>query len=179
MKNTRNSMTCEEVESKSGNICTRLLELEPIKKANTIMGFSCINNEVNLWPFMKQIKLMGKTILLPRVHGRDIEAVEFTSEQALQTGKYGILEPMGEVVDPETVNAIIVPALAYDPQGYRLGYGAGYYDRFLSQLTSKTFICGVCYEFQICDTTGPQEGDFPVHWIVTERSELLINESFF
>lgn len=179
MKAIRNSMTPEAVGAKSDVIGNRLLELEPVQKAHIIMGFSSINNEIDLWPFMKQLKLEGKTILLPRVNRSNIEAVELFFGQTLQPGTYGILEPEGEVLSPEIIDVIIVPGLVYDPQGYRLGYGAGYYDRFLAQLNPKAFICGVCYEFQICDTTEPQPGDFPVHWIVTERSELLINESYF
>ncbi len=180
IKLVRSRMTDEEVKESSRRIALRVLELEPVRRARTIMGFACISNEVDLWSLLDLLKDQGKTVLLPRVSkARNIEAVEYTSSQKLQKGIYGILEPEGAAFPPGDIDAVLVPGLVYDARGYRLGYGAGCYDRFLPGLRKDAFICGVCYEYQVVDDIHPCELDVPVHWIVTDRSELVINWDFF
>jgi len=178
----RRRMTSEDVRELSEKISGRVMELEPVRTANTIMGFLSIDNEVDLMPLLDELKKMGKTVLLPRVidtKERIMEAVEYKSLEEMHEGAYGILEPEGTAYSQEDIDAVLVPGLVFDANGYRLGYGAGYYDRFLPSLRNNTFICGICYEFQVCDDIHSCEGDIPVHWIVTDRSELLINSDFF
>lgn len=155
------------------------MDLEPLRRAHCIMGFASIGNEVNLSPWVVALLERRKTILLPRVEKDGLVAVKFTSWSATFPGAFGIPEPAGAKISPEEIEAVIVPGLVFDAQGYRLGYGKGYYDRFLKLLPSTTFICGVCYEFQVVDDIFPHCGDIPVHWIVTEKSELLIKGDFF
>ncbi len=180
MKRLRSRMTTREVNESSQRISLRVLELEPIRRSKTIMGFASINNEVDLWSLLDLLKDKGKTILLPRVgKTSNIEAVEYTSPRGLQKGTFGILEPEGTAFPYGDIDVILVPGLAYDAQGYRLGYGAGCYDRFLDRVREDAFICGVCYEYQVVDNIHPCGSDVPVHWIVTDRSELVINWDYF
>lgn len=180
MRLLRSRMTPQEVSEASEQIAARVLELEPVRRARTIMGYSNINNEVDLWKLLELFKDEGKTILLPRVStDRNIEAVEYRSPSHLQMGMYGILEPTGEVFPPQDIDVALVPGLVYDARGHRLGYGAGYYDRFLPSLRKDTFMCGICYEYQVVNDIHPQESDVNVHWIVTNRSELVIDWDFF
>ncbi len=180
MKLLRSRMTSQEVKDSSQRIADRVLELEPIRRAKTIMGFSSINNEADPWTLLVLLKDGGKTILLPRVNkARKLEAVEYTSPQKLHKGRYGILEPEGEAFPPQDIDVVLVPGLVYDARGYRLGYGAGYYDRYLTVLRRDAFKCGICYEYQVVDDIHPCGADVPVHWVVTDRSELVINWDFF
>ncbi len=180
MKHLRSQMKVQDVKGASERIAARVMELEPVRRARTIMGFYPIHNEVDLRPLLNILKGEGKTILLPRVTGnKDIEAVIYNSQQELRAGVYGILEPQGDASSPYTIDAVLVPGLVFDAQGYRLGYGAGYYDRFLPLLRKDAFRCGVCYEYQVVDNVHPHPEDIPVHWIVTDRSEVLINWDFF
>ncbi len=180
MKNLRSQMTAQEVLESSQRIAARVLELEPIRKAKTIMGFCSINNEVDLQNLLLLLQGWGKTILLPRVaQNRTLEAVEYTSPEKLIKSSYGIMEPEGEAFPLRDIDVVLLPGLVYDARGYRLGYGAGYYDRFLPRLRKDTFLCGVCYEQQVVDDIHPCGADVPVHWIVTDKSELLINADFF
>jgi len=180
MGQRRSRLDGAQVEAFSRAITAKLMALEPLIQARTIMGFASIGNEVDLRPWLSAQMERGKTILLPRVEGEGIlAAVEFKGWASTLPGPFGIPEPAGAKTPPEEIEAVIVPGLVFDPRGYRLGYGKGYYDRFLKLLRPTTFICGVCYEFQVADDIFPHTGDVPVHWIVTEKSELLINWDFF
>jgi 5-formyltetrahydrofolate cyclo-ligase len=123
---------------------------------------------------------MARTVLLPRTKKTgDMEAVKFTGWEHILRSPYGILEPEGEAYPVDEIDVVIVPGLVFDFKGYRLGYGKGYYDRFLKQLRPEAFICGVAYEFQVVEKVFPHEKDLPVHWIVTEKSELVIDWDYF
>ncbi|MDD2619432.1 MAG: 5-formyltetrahydrofolate cyclo-ligase [Syntrophomonadaceae bacterium] len=180
MLDARRKLTLSEVKGYSSRIIAKLGELEPIKNACTIMAFSSIDNEVDLRPFINDLSCTGKTILLPRVApGGEIVAVELRDWEQTRVGQLGVREPIGPVFEAAQIDAVLVPGLVFDANGYRLGYGKGYYDRFLNGLNSKVFKCGIAYEFQIIDNIFPHKNDIPVHWIVTERSEIGIDWSFF
>lgn len=176
----RNSLSEEEIKEFSSRISNKLMDIEPLLRAKSIMGFASIRNEVDLSLFLEKEKKKGKTILLPKVvENGNIEAIEFKGWEYTSPGSFGIREPRGPVFSPEEIDVILVPGLVFDPNGYRLGYGKGYYDRFLTRLGKKTFLCGVCYEFQVVENVFPHGADVPVDWIVTEKSEILINGNFF
>lgn len=180
MLKARDKLVEQEVQTNSKLICAKLIELEGIHKAKTIMGFSAIGNEVSLLPWLEEERLNGKTVLLPRVENQGaMHAIEYQGVQATKSGPFGIREPLGIPFDIEKIDAVIVPGLTFDYKGYRIGYGKGYYDRFLKSLSPKTFICGVCYEFQIVESIDTHENDVAVDWIVTEHSELVIKWEHF
>ena len=180
MMKRRAAMSQEQVQWLSAAIVTRMADLVPLIRAQRIMVFASINNEVDLRPFIQQQAEQGKIIFLPRTNkDGNLDAVEFKGWENTKTGAFGICEPQGEETDIAQIEAVIVPGLVFDGHGFRLGYGKGYYDRFLCLLASTVFTCGVCYEFQVVDNVYPHIGDVPVHWIVTEKSELAINWDFF
>jgi 5-formyltetrahydrofolate cyclo-ligase len=180
MREHREYLSPEEVDQWSHSIISKLLDLEPLRRARRIMAFARIGNEVDLGAWLALQATEGKTLLLPRLEkDATLVAVPFRGWSSTVLGVFGIAEPLGVPAAPEEIDAVIVPGLVFDASGYRLGYGKGYYDRFLKHLRPDTFICGVCYEFQVVDDIFPHQGDVPVHWIVTEKSELLINGDFF
>jgi 5-formyltetrahydrofolate cyclo-ligase len=180
MGDKRASLLPDQVEANSRLISSKLNVLEPLVNARSIMGFANIGNEVDLSFFLEEQADQGKTILLPRMEPQGaLAAIEFTGWQHTRPGAFKIREPLGPEISAADIDAVIVPGLVFDGHGYRLGYGKGYYDRFLEGLSNKTFVCGVCYDFQVVDNVCPHAGDIPVHWIVTEKSELAINWDFF
>lgn len=180
MLQQRGQLSPAEVNSCSRRIISKLMQLKAVSNARVIMGFMSIRNEVELWPWLQQLQQQDKTVLLPRViDHQDIQAIPFRHEEALQKSHYGILEPVGLPYAPAHIDVVLVPGLAFDYKGYRIGYGKGYYDRFLPRLGKQTFICGVCYEFQVVASAYPQPTDYAVDWIVSECSELMIAERFF
>ncbi|MGS0765420.1 5-formyltetrahydrofolate cyclo-ligase [Syntrophomonas curvata] len=175
----RKDMSSLEVDELSAQIFKRLEQLQPLAGAQVIMGYSSIKNEVNLIPWLVQLKEQGRTILLPRVEGNCLEAIELKDWDDMGRGSFGIREPRGEAFAVEKIDVVLVPGLVFDANGYRLGYGKGYYDRFLPRLSKQCFNCGVCYEYQVADNVFPNPADVPVHWIVTDRSEIAVDMSFF
>ncbi|MDD3898381.1 MAG: 5-formyltetrahydrofolate cyclo-ligase, partial [Syntrophomonadaceae bacterium] len=140
----RNKLSQLEVDTLSQQVCRRLEELQPLQRAKVIMGFSSIRNEVNLGPLLQKLQAQGRTILLPRVEGDSIQAIEFRPGEDMGRGSFGIREPLGEPFTVDKIDVVIVPGLVFDASGYRLGYGKGYYDRFLPRLNQQCFKCGIC-----------------------------------
>ncbi len=177
MISIRAELTPEQVKAASRQIAARLDELKPVQQARFIMGFASIRNEIDLAFWMEKGMARGKTLLLPRVEKNgQLEAVEFRGWEQTIAGPFGIREPVGEPFDPQMIDVVLVPGLVFDVQGYRLGYGKGYYDRFLPRLRQNAFCCGLCYEFQVVDNAYPHARDIPVHYILTEKSEIAVNQ---
>jgi 5-formyltetrahydrofolate cyclo-ligase len=179
MKQKRQMLDLAQRISASQMIASHLNELVPIQKARTIMGYAAIQNEADMIPFLEAQQQLGKTILLPRVQADQLVAVEWQGWEKTGVSPFGIREPLGEVYPLADIDVVLVPGLAFDGRGYRLGYGRGFYDRFLPELRPDAFKCGICYEFQVVDSVLPHEADIPMHWIVTQQSELVINWDFF
>jgi 5-formyltetrahydrofolate cyclo-ligase len=179
MKQKRQMLDLAQRMRASQSIMNRLHELVPIHNARTIMGYAAIQNEVDMTPFLEAQQQLGKTILLPRVHADQLVAVEWQGWQKTELSSFGIREPLGEVYPLADIDVVLVPGLAFDGRGHRLGFGRGFYDRFLPNLRQDAFKCGICYEFQVVDSILPHAADIPMHWIVTEQSELVINWDFF
>lgn len=176
----RKALTVEEVQQLSGQIALKVEELHPVKDAQCIMAYASIGNEVDLLPLIEKWRQEGRTILLPRVEaGGRLEAIRWDGWDNIKPGPFGIREPVGDAFDPAQIEVVLAPGLVFDFKGYRLGYGKGYYDRFLPRLNDQAFICGVCYEFQVVEDVHPHPADIPMHWIITDRSELVINWNYF
>ena len=179
MKKKRQMLDLEQRMRASQVIKKRLNEMLPVQKARTIIGYAAIQNEVDLEPFLEEQRQQGKTILLPRVKASQLEVVEWKGWQETAVSSFGIREPLGDSYKSTEIDVVLVPGLAFDGNGFRLGYGRGFYDRFLPNLRPDAFKCGVCYEIQVVDSVFPHAADIPMHWIVTEQSELVINWDFF
>jgi 5-formyltetrahydrofolate cyclo-ligase len=179
MKAKRKQLAPEQMQQAAQMIARRLNDLLPVQRAETIMGYAPMRNEVDLESFYQEQYQQGKTILLPRVEGNEIKAVPWQGWEKTSVSSFGIREPQGDFYPAEKIDVVLVPGLAFDGRGFRVGYGRGFYDRFLPGLRRDAFKCGICYEFQVVESVFPHENDIPMHWIVTEQSELVINWDFF
>lgn len=179
-RSLRQSLTSAEVEEKSRRVAEKLQLLPALEKAGNIMAYMPFDNEVDLREVLAAFRSQGRVILLPRIGpDNNLEAVPFRENQQWQRRSFGVLEPDGAAFPREEIQSVLVPGLAFDPLGYRLGFGRGYYDRFLSGLDPRVFRCGVCYEFQVVDSVFPTDTDVPMHWVVTDHSEILVDPGFF
>jgi len=173
----RQQLNSVRVDEASQMVVKRLYELEPVKKARSIMIYNSIKNEINLDAFLLQ---KDRDILLPHINREGLlEAIKFTGWENMVQTAMGIYEPIGPPYPLKNIDVVLVPGLVFDGNGYRLGYGRGYYDRFLCRLNKHTFICGICFDFQVVNTVYPQAHDVRMDWIVTERSELVLDWSYF
>ncbi len=174
----RKQLSTQYIKQSSERICENLQHNFFYRRSGKILFYMSFNNEVDLRPAIEKAWDEGKQVVLPRVNARKktMDCYRVTSFAQLVLSKYGILEPVVEEakrVDPALLDVVIVPAVAFDKQGYRLGYGGGYYDRFFSRYGDCTRI-GVAYPEQIVDTVYPESHDQKVHFIITSQGESVI-----
>ncbi len=178
----RNSLTPAQVAEKSKKIAARLLDLDEYRRARTIMIYLDFRNEVRTGELVKESMAAGKIVAVPvtDVAGRRLTpSLLLKYPGGLQPGAWDILEPAPQAVrplDPEELDLVIVPGVAFDTAGYRLGYGGGFYDRFLLRTAPGTVFAGLAYEFQVLPDIFPGPRDIPVHIILTENRLIRINQ---
>lgn len=138
-------------ERKSKTIKGKLFRTEIFRKAKTVMFYIAFDGEVKTTDMIEEAKKLGKTIVVPICKkNRIIKACLFGDKERLVRGPYGIWEPMLEqCVNLKNLDLVIVPGVAFDKKGRRLGRGKGYYDRFLKKLPEKTASVGLAFDFQI------------------------------
>ena len=168
----RNKISFQYANLVSEKISQYSSEIAKFYKPSIIAGFYPFRNEINLIPLMKKFIALGNKICLPITPPKyqTLTFREWTPEVELVKGKYGILEPNenSKVLEPDL---LLVPLLAYDHFGNRLGYGGGFYDRTLNQLLSnkrKTNSIGVAFKFQKCKKLPIGEFDIPLNSILNE-----------
>ena len=145
------------------------------REAGLILFYGSFGNEVDTWGMMEEAKESGKRIALPRVNevSGDLLALEIGDlRRDLHTGYKGIPEPRLDAsrqVREDEIGLIVVPGLVFDDQGYRLGYGRGYYDRFLFSLSRKVPSIGLAFDFQVVPALPVSPRDFPLDLIITDK----------
>lgn len=160
-------------DARSVEIVRRLLELDELTHATTVLAFASIGNEVLLGPLIEGMWAAGKRVALPRIVDDDLELRLVDARTELVEGAFSVPEPPADakLVRPEEVQLVLVPALAVDPRGYRIGYGGGYYDRLLPRL-EHACACVVAYDFQLVSEVPQLPFDVPVDLVVTDRRVL-------
>lgn len=173
MKMMRNELSESYVIEKSKLISDNLFSLTILKNASVILAYYSFNKEVCTHGIIEELLSLDKKVALPVcIKSKDKFVIScITSLQDLKLGSLGIMEPDPEkleLVKPEDINVVLVPGIAFDRKGNRLGYGKGYYDRFLAELDSSKIKVGICFDFQIIDELPTDCFDVPVDCIVTE-----------
>lgn len=165
----RNSLSKEEIIEKSKKIEDTLFNLEQYKKSKTIMFFVSFNSEVYTHDMIRKA-LKTKIVIIPKVVHKEIEpSVIIDLDNLLPSGKFGILEPIEIMkIAYKNIDLVLVPGIAFDRGGHRIGYGYGYYDKFLRKVPKAAKI-GLCFDFQVVDRIPKEEHDVPVDLIVTEE----------
>lgn len=175
----RRSLTAAERQEKSRLIAEKLLTDDRIRSARTVLGFFSMKDEVEMEDILRHLLDMGKKVALPLVTGPGImEAVELKSFADLVPGDFNIptvREDAREIIAPHELDCIIVPAVAFSDEGYRLGMGGGFYDRYLVR-AEKTARLAVVFDCQIFPAEGfpREEYDQQVDSVFTERNTLEI-----
>jgi 5-formyltetrahydrofolate cyclo-ligase len=156
----------------SKQICERISQLPIYQKADTILAYFSMKNEVSLYPLMEVAWRQGKRVALPKMEQDQIIPRLFTSPSELEFGAFSVLEPAAtcEQIPLEQLDFVIVPGVAFDKARYRLGFGKGHYDRFFAQL-STVYKCGVAFEEQIVGTIYPEVHDIPMDIVITNGIE--------
>ena len=155
----------EELQAQSELIMRKLEQHPDFLKAQKIMLYSSLPDEVQTQAFIEKWRL-HKRIILPTVVGDDIIPVELAVNTGFAVGDFNILEPQNEAYTGD-FDLIVVPGVAFDKQGNRLGRGKGYYDRFLCQ-HQKVKKIGICFDFQLVDNVPVEETDIPMDEIISK-----------
>ena len=137
--------------------------------AKTIVAYYSLPDEVDTHRFIDELLADGKTVYLPKVVGdEDMVLCRFTGAESLQEGAFGIMEPVGaQISTDEAIDVVLVPGMAFDGDGNRLGRGKGYYDRFLKSLSHpRPQLIGVCFDFQKVDVVPTEPTDVKVDVVV-------------
>ena len=152
-----------------GIIFEKVISCNEIKKAENIFCYISVNDEVDTEKIIKYLFDAGKTVTVPLcVEKGKMIAVKINSFDDLKEGMYKIPEPKShKEFDRNKLDLIIVPALAFDKAGYRLGYGGGFYDRFMAD--SKAFKLGICRSELYVESLPHSEYDIKVDKVITER----------
>lgn len=161
-------------EEKSNIISNKIINLEEYQNSNVIAVFKSFSSEVDTSTLIKDALSMQKEVVLPRTYKNEIKFYKIKSiNDDFEKNEFGIEEPKENIdnyVEKEKIDLIIVPGLCFDKEKNRLGYGGGYYDRFLSNNNAKKI--GICFEDQIYSELIPvNKNDIKMDIVITEKEE--------
>lgn len=165
-------LTPAEIEQHSAVIAAYVCALPAFCVSPTIMVYMALPQEVQTMSIITQARQSQKRIAAPVTRGQDLVALELSeAPMQLRRGRFGILEPCGtqRVIHPQEIGFIAVPGIAFDARGGRLGFGKGYYDRFLRQLPATTYRCGLAFGIQVVSCVPQASHDICMHGIITEQ----------
>ena len=166
IRERKRAMTEEEIVSRSEKLGVPFAQSEAYKNAKTIYGYLPYNQEVRTVPMLEQALKDGKKVAVPKVDGDEMQYLYLDDLTKVSKGYAGIPEPIadGPVADDETA-LVLMPGLAFDPQGHRIGYGGGFYDKFLAAEPNHPTLA-LCYEFQMLPELHTEEHDIPVDTVL-------------
>lgn len=162
----------------SEKIFRQIEKIKEFKNSNKIFIYVSFGSEVATEQFIKKY-LAEKEIFVPKILGKEMLITPlYKWEELREKGAFGILEPTNTDNYTGEIDIAIVPSVVYDKKGYRVGYGKGYYDKYLSKITPKLMI-GVSYEKILQENLPIESHDIAVDFIVTEKKVRVINENYY
>lgn len=167
----RNGLPTEQRQAAGRRVCELLFSSPLLDEQESLMLYAAVGSEVATRPMFDAARARGHRVAFPRVikGRRSLEAAWVDSYDDMSPGGMGILEPAPSVpaANPLDIQVIIVPGVAFDRRGYRVGYGAGYYDRFLPSV-QRALRIGLTYESCVYHMVPAEPHDQRVHWLLTE-----------
>ena len=162
----KRAMTEEEIVSRSEALAQLFYASEAYKNAKTIYGYMPYNQEVRTIPMMEQALKDGKRVAIPKCYGDTMKFIFIDDLTKVEKGYANIPEPIAdEPVADDTTALVLMPGLAFDPQGHRCGYGGGFYDKFLAAEPNHPTLA-LCYEFQMLPHLETEAHDIPVDYVL-------------
>ena len=166
IRQMKRAMTEEEIVKRSADLAEQFLASEAYKKASVIYGYLPYNQEVRTVPMLEQALKDGKKVAVPKVYGDTMKFIYLDDLQAVELGYAGIPEPVADGPVAEDKDALVLmPGLAFDKEGHRIGYGGGFYDKFLSAEPEQCTVA-LCYAFQMQEHLETEEFDIPVDVVI-------------
>ena len=166
IREQKRAMSPEEIEQRSAKLAELFLNSEAYKNAKTVYGYLPYNQEVRTVPMLEQALRDGKRVAVPKCYGEEMRFLYMDDLSLVEKGYAGIPEPIadGPVADDQTA-LVLMPGMAFDPQGHRIGYGGGFYDKFLAAEPNHPTLA-LCYSFQVLPHLETEEFDIPVDTVL-------------
>lgn len=162
IRDKKRAMTQEQILSASQRLQALFVATKEYAEAKTIYGYMPYNQEVRTVPILEQALADGKRVAVPKVYGDEMRFLYVTDLTQMEKSDFGIPEPVadGPVADDPTA-LVLMPGLAFDKEGHRIGYGGGFYDKFLEEEPDHPTVA-LCYEFQVLPEIPVDAHDIPV-----------------
>lgn len=166
IREKKQAMTEAQIVEASRKLEERFVATAFYLEAKTVYGYLPYNQEVRTIPILERALRDGKRVAVPKVYGDEMKFIYLTDLNQVEKGYAGIPEPIadGPVADDPTA-LVLMPGLAFDPQGHRIGYGGGFYDKFLSAEPSHPTVA-LCYDFQMFPALETEDFDIPVDCVL-------------
>lgn len=165
MQALRDAMEISVKNSYDISICSRLELMVRERGAKTVHAYLPMGSEINITPLLEKLMAGDITIVTPKaLKGRKMKNLALHSLSDLQDGIFGTRHPAHDEEFTGTIDLFIIPGLAFDKMNFRLGYGAGYYDTFLS--SQGGYKVGICYPFQLVDRLPVEPHDLPMDEVI-------------
>lgn len=166
IRQQKRAMTPEEIETRSARLGQLFVASDWYKNARTIYGYLPYNQEVRTVPMLEQALRDGKQVAVPKCYGEEMRFIYLTDLSQVAPGYAGIPEPIAdEPVAQDKTALVLMPGLAFDREGHRIGYGGGFYDKFLAEEPDHPTLA-LCYEFQMLPHLDTEEHDIPVDCVI-------------
>jgi 5-formyltetrahydrofolate cyclo-ligase len=173
----RRELSPEQVSCQSLALQLNFLALPEYQRSQVLALYAQIQHEVETSAVAVEALAAGKTLLYPAVQGSDMQFRRVQGLNELTPGRYGIPEPAGDAWEPKHADLIVVPGVAFDLSGRRIGYGKGYYDKALHRLEGTGRLIGFCYDFQLLNEIVGEPHDVMMDIIVTELRVVRVNKN--
>lgn len=166
IRQQKQAMTPEQIEEKSRLLAEKFLQSELYRSAKTVYGYLPYNQEVRTVPMLAQALKDGKQVAVPKCYGEEMRFIVLSDLSAVAPGYCNIPEPIADdpVADDPTA-LVLMPGLAFDPAGHRIGYGGGFYDKFLAAEPGHPTLA-LCYDFQVFPQLQTDDHDIPVDLVL-------------
>ena len=166
IREKKRAMTPEQIQTASQRLTALFLATEEYKKAKTVYGYLPYNQEVRTVPILEQALKDGKRVAVPKIFGDEMKFICLADLNKVEKGYSGIPEPIADepIANDETA-LVLMPGLAFDLKGNRMGYGGGFYDKFLEAEPGHPTVA-LCYDFQMLPHLDTEAHDIPVDLVL-------------
>ena len=166
IRDRKRAMSEEEIVQRSERLAQLFYASDAYKNAKTIYGYLPYNQEVRTVPMLERALQDGKRVAVPKCYGDEMKFIFMDDLSRVEKGYANIPEPIADepVADDKTA-LVLMPGLAFDPQGHRCGYGGGFYDKFLAAEPDHPTLA-LCYEFQLFPALETEAHDIPVDYVL-------------
>lgn len=171
IKARKAAMTEAQIDACSRKLTELALAAPLYRNARSIYGYLPYNQEVRTWDFLRAAQRDGKRVAVPKVFGDTMRFIWMEDLEAVSLGYCGIPEPVADGPEADDPTALVLmPGLAFDPQGHRVGYGGGFYDKFLAAEPEHPTLA-LCYGFQMLEALETDPHDIPVDGVLWAEVE--------